>query len=276
VKDADCIAFLQWALPQLRLRWPGYRKVRRQVCKRVERRMKALSIESLDDYRRRLETHPEEWDVLDGFTRITISRFFREHDAFEYLCDTALPALRELAAPDPVQVWSAGCAGGEEAYTLVIAAHEQGIPLHVVGTDSDAHQLERARRASYSAGCLKDLPAPWRDASFAQQGESFALHDELRACVELLHQDIRKEMPNGPFHLILCRYLAFTYFDRPLQLYIAGRLLERTIPDGWVVLGKHESWPSDVPGLAEVRPGLRVYRVSRGSQLIDSRQENRR
>lgn len=265
MKDSECIAFLQWALPQLHLCWPGFRKVRRQVCKRVSRRMRELDIESIDAYRARLETDPGEWDVLDGFTRITISRFYREHDAFRYLCETVLPALHALASPNPVQIWSAGCAGGEEAYTLAIAAREQGIAVHIVGTDSDVHQLERAHRARYLVGSLKDLPVRWRDSSFEQQGDTYVLHAELRAPVELLHQDIGEEMPDGPFHLILCRYLAFTYFDQPLQVEVAERLLARMIPDGFVALGKHESWPPEVPGLVEVRPGLRIYRVSRGS-----------
>jgi chemotaxis protein methyltransferase CheR len=86
------------------------------------------------------------------------------------------------------------------------------------------------------------------------------LRDELRANVELLRQDIRRDMPAGPFHLILCRYLAFTYFDAQLQRKIAERLLMRTIPNGFLVLGKHESWPFDVSGLVETQPGLRVYR----------------
>ena len=87
------------------------------------------------------------------------------------------------------------------------------------------------------------------------------LRNQLRAPVELLHQDIREEMPDGPFHLVLCRYLAFTYFDAPLQLEIAERLLARSIPGGFVALGKHESWPGEMAKLVEVRPGLRVYRV---------------
>jgi chemotaxis protein methyltransferase CheR len=228
--------------------------------------MKDLDLQNVDAYRARLETDPTEWAVLDGLARITISRFFREHDVFEYLSDTALPALRAMAAPGPVKIWSVGCAGGEEAYTLAIAAHEREIPVRIVATDSDAHQLERARRARYSAGCLKDLPAHWQSSSFEQQGTAFVLRDHLRADVELLHQDIRKEMPDGPFHLISCRYLAFTYFDRPLQLEVAERLLARAIPGGLIALGKHESWPSDVPALFEVRPGLRVYRVLRDAQ----------
>ncbi len=226
MKDPDCIAFLQWALPRLQLRWPGYRKVRRQVCKRVDRRIRALGLDSVDAYRACLEAHPAEWAVLDDLTRITISRFFRERDAFTYLCEVALPELHQRVAQKPIRIWSAGCAAGEEAYTLSIAAHQQSIPLRIVATDSDEHQLVRAREARYSAGCLKELPARWRMSAFEQKGDEFVLRDELRADVELLRQDIRRDMPAGPFHLILCRYLTF----------------------------------EDVPGLVEAKPGLRVYR----------------
>jgi chemotaxis protein methyltransferase CheR len=58
--DADCVAFLQWALPQLGRRWAGYRKVRRQVCRRVWRRVGELGLDSLAEYRRRLEQDPDE------------------------------------------------------------------------------------------------------------------------------------------------------------------------------------------------------------------------
>ena len=260
VKDLECIAFLQWALPRLQLRWPGYRKVRRQVCKRVDRRIQALGLGSVDAYRARLETDPAEWAILDDLTHITISRFFRERDVFTYLCETALPKLHALAASEPVKIWSAGCAGGEEAYTLAIAARQQRIPVQIVATDWDEHQLGRAREARYSAGCLKELPVRWRMSAFEKEGDEFVLRDELRDDVELLRQDIRRDMPDGPFHLILCRYLAFTYFDAPLQHGIAERLLTRTMANGFVALGKHELWPMDVPGLVEAQPGLRVYR----------------
>jgi chemotaxis protein methyltransferase CheR len=223
--------------------------------------MAELGLQNAEAYRARLEADPAEWAVLDGFTRITISRFYRERDAFAYLCETTLPALHRLASGKPVQIWSAGCAGGEEAYTLAIAAREQGIPVRIVGTDSDVNQLERARRASYSSGCLKDLPPRWRASWFDQREEAFVLRNGLRGSVELLHQDIRKEMPDGPFHLLLCRYLAFTYFDAPLQLEMAERLLMRTVSGGFIALGKHESWPTDAADLVEVRPGLRIYRV---------------
>ena len=77
-EDQQWVAFLQWALPQLQLRWKGFRKVRSQVCKRIYRRMRSLQISSLDAYRLYLQRHPGEWRVLDTLCRITISRFYRD------------------------------------------------------------------------------------------------------------------------------------------------------------------------------------------------------
>lgn len=265
MQETECVEFLQWVLPRLQLRWAGYRKVRRQVCKRVSRRIRELGLDGVEAYRARLNAEPGEWAVLDDLTRITISRFFRDRDVFTYLCETVLPELHARRAPQAIRIWSAGCAGGEEAYTLAIAARERGIAVQILGTDCDAHQLARARAARYTGGSLKDLPARWRTSAFDEVGDELVLRRELFANVELLQQDIRREMPAGPFHLILCRYLAFTYFDAELQREIARGLLGRIVRDGYLALGKHESWPADVPGLDEARRGLRVYRRSAGS-----------
>ena len=76
--DAECVAFLQWALPRLDLRWQGFRKVHGQVCKRLKRRTKQLGLEGFDAYRERLAGDPDEWAVLDGMCHITVSRFYRD------------------------------------------------------------------------------------------------------------------------------------------------------------------------------------------------------
>jgi chemotaxis protein methyltransferase CheR len=73
--DRRRVDFLQWALPRLGLRWAGFRKVRRQVCRRLRRRLGELELADLDAYREHLEAHPEEWTVLDALIPITISRF---------------------------------------------------------------------------------------------------------------------------------------------------------------------------------------------------------
>ena len=83
--DRDCIAFLQWALPQQELRWPNFRKVRRQVCKRLTQRIGELGLDGFAAYRRRLEADPAEWRAFDECCYITISRFFRDKGVFEVL-----------------------------------------------------------------------------------------------------------------------------------------------------------------------------------------------
>ena len=78
IADAEGVQFLQWCLPRLRLRWLGFRKVRRQVYKRILRRLKELGFSGVDEYRSYLEGHPAEWAVLEALCWISISRFYRD------------------------------------------------------------------------------------------------------------------------------------------------------------------------------------------------------
>jgi chemotaxis protein methyltransferase CheR len=94
--EIQWVEFLQWALPRLGLRWPGFRKVRRQVIRRIARRIEALQLGDLDHYRRYLEAHAEEWPRLDGCCRITISRFYRDRQVFDALAQAGLPELVRL------------------------------------------------------------------------------------------------------------------------------------------------------------------------------------
>ena len=95
--DCECVEFLQWALPQLGLRWPGFRKVRRQVHKRIVRRLSELSLTRLSEYRDYLVIHSNEWALLDKLSRISISRFYRDRDVFNHLRDEILPDLARTA-----------------------------------------------------------------------------------------------------------------------------------------------------------------------------------
>jgi chemotaxis methyl-accepting protein methylase len=87
----------------------------------------------------------------------------------------------------------------------------------------------------------------------------------FRKHVEFRKQDIRRATPQGPFHLILCRYLAFTYFDQDVQREVATQLYDRVVPGGMLVLGKHESWPTDAPRVTEMKQGLRAYCAEKSS-----------
>ncbi len=224
----------------------------RQVCRRIRRRIAALGLDGFEDYRNYLETHEGESAELDGLCRVTISRFYRDRRVFERLEREVLPrSAREALERDaPARAWSAGCASGEEPYSLAIvwrlgvALRFPGAELEIVATDADLHLLERARRAVYPAGTLRELPYGWRERAFRHHGESFQLKQEFRPGVTLLQQDLRREMPEGPFDLVLCRNLAFTYFDEPLQHRILEEMAAHLAPGGLLVIGGHESLPA--------------------------------
>jgi chemotaxis protein methyltransferase CheR len=253
--DAECVAFLQWALVRLGLRWSGYRKVRGQVCKRITRRMRELGIPDLAAYRARLEQDRHEWIVLESLCHIPISRFWRDRGVFDRLADVILPDLAGLAAREgrPLAVWSAGCASGEEPYSLSIAfalgpAAAVGASIEILATDADEPLLERARRGVYGPGSLKDLPEAYRASAFDREDSFFCLRPAFRTPVTLRRQDIRAEMPAGPFDLVLCRNLAFTYFDRVQQRTFVPEFASRIRPGGVFVIGSHERLPAGAAG----------------------------
>src|SRR5262245_42618359 len=111
MRDPECVGFLQWALPRMGLRWQGFRRVHGQVCKRIGRRLRALGITDLGDYRRTLEKTPEEWAALEGLCRVSISRFCRDRALWSLLGDPVLPALAAEASRGgerALRAWSAG------------------------------------------------------------------------------------------------------------------------------------------------------------------------
>jgi chemotaxis protein methyltransferase CheR len=263
VRDRDCVDFLQWALPRLGLRWPAYRKVRGTVCKRVGRRLRALDLGDIDAYRDVLAADPQEWRRLEAFCRIPISRFCRDRGVFARLGRAVLPALARGGRL--VRCWSAGCASGEEAYSLRIVWREEvepafpGAELSILGTDAEPTMIARAEAACYGAGSLKDLPPEWRERAFDRADGEFRLKPGLKQGIVFRLQDIRETQPDGPFDLILCRNLAFTYFEDGLQAAILERIDHRLRPGGYLVIGSHERLPGAAPGYAQL-DGLPIYR----------------
>ena len=257
MKDVDCVDFLQWALPQLHLRWPGFRKVRRQVCKRIERRIRELQLPDIQAYRDYLQNAEEEWRVLDGLSRVTISRFYRDKRVFAMLEKEVLPQLAEQAiarGETNLRIWSAGCASGEEPYTLSLlwafGLRERYPKLnqHILATDANPHLLGRAVEACYTYGSVKNLPDQWRKKAFSCKNSDYYLHRSFCKPVEFRQHDVRDGVPDGPFHLVLCRNLVFTYFETPLQQAFLNQLQEAMHPQGVLLLGAHERLPEGENG----------------------------
>jgi chemotaxis protein methyltransferase CheR len=274
VRPPSCEAFLRWALPHLELAWPGFRRVRRQVCRRLGQRTQELRLPDLGAYRHYLEHHPDEWTVLDSFCRIPVSRFFRDREVFDCLRSEVIPCLARAVlerGTDEIRCWSAGCASGEEPYSLALlwqlglASDFPGVSLRIVATDVDQHLLERARLARYRRSSLREVPSAWIGEAFDQLGEWNEVKPRYRAGIEFLEQDIRQTLPSGCFDLILCRNLVFTYFDVPLQRRTLSRILRVLRPGGSLVIGRKERLPEGVRGVTSWVAPLGVYRRAAGS-----------
>ena len=261
-----CVEFLQWALPQMRMQWPGFRKVRRQVCRRIAGRIEELHLAGLSHYKTYLADHREEWKKLDSFCRISISRFYRDKSVFQFLQDVVLKELAQEAGTDSVRCWCCGCAAGEEPYTLSLLWHHFLKPsfpskdIEIIATDSMKHMLHRALKGHYAGSSIKELPAALLQAAFIRQNKQYLLKSAYRDSVRFIQQDVRKRMPAGPFHLILCRYLVFTYFDEKLQGELLEKILTRLVPGGALVLGKIDRLPYTTEKLESWSEGDRIYR----------------
>jgi chemotaxis protein methyltransferase CheR len=267
VSDIDCVTFLQWALPRLDMRWAGFRKVRGQVCKRVKRRIRDLGLDGFTAYRTRLEAEPQEWRVLDEYCRITISRFFRDRGVFEALRRRVLPDIAVRASQEEREArgWSAGCASGEEPYSLRIiwdievASRQPDADLSITATDIDQAMLERAREGCFEAASLRESPPHLVAQAFDRIGDRFCVRARHRAHLDFLQQDIRSVAPRGQFDLVLCRNLAFTYFAPALQTRVLTLFLEHILPMGYLVIGTHEQLPRQVPELAPLEGAPQIF-----------------
>lgn len=269
MEDAEGVRFLQWCLPKLRLRWRGFRRVRRPVYQSIERRLAQLRLPDLTAYRSYLESHEAEWPVLDELCRVPISRFYRDRAAFEYLELAVLSELSRMAlelGEKDLRVWSIGCASGEEPYTvaiiwrLAVAPEFPGLQLAILATDTDQEALERAKRGSYPSQSVRGLPPGMLAQAFSESPTGFVLKEDFRAGIEFLEQDVRVMVPDGPFHLILCRNVVFTYFDVGLQQHTLRQIVDRLVPGGALIIGVTESLPSDIDGLEPWSGKFKVYR----------------
>lgn len=272
MKDSDCINFLQWALPQMHMQWAGFRKVRRQVCKRIDRRLNVFDFSDIGKYREYLKTHTEEWSELANLCRITISRFYRDIMVFSSLQKEYFPQqLKHLAEEGKtvLNVWSVGCGSGEEPYTLSILWQQflsKAFPdcsIYILATDIDERLLQRAAKACYSYSSIKNIPVSLRKIAFTQQDGNYCLFPEYQQNIEFKYHDVHDQFPNKNFNVILCRNLVFTYFDIKLQKRVLADFKRHLTPNGLLVLGAHEKLPKDTIGYTALSENLGIYQPNK-------------
>jgi chemotaxis methyl-accepting protein methylase len=166
-----------------------------------------------------------------------------------------------------VRCWSAGCASGEEPYSLSILWKEKILPsfpdaaLEIIATDASEEMVERARYACYTRGSLREVPEAWVHKAFYRKDKFYCLRETCREYVSFYVEDIRDTMPDGPFDLVFCKNLAAMYFSRELANDVFKRISERMNTGAYLVLGNHEE--IDLQELKNIRlldRGMNLYR----------------
>ncbi len=243
--------------------------MRGQVCQRLAQRLEQLQLQDLVVYQRYLQNHPDEWQVLDGLCRVTISRFYRDKLVYATLAQEVMPALARQVqerGEQVLQCWSAGCASGEEPYTLallwerILQTQFPTLSIQILATDADSHLLLRAQQACYPYSSVKNLPGPWRETAFTQSEENYCLRPEYKKSVSFRQHDIRELLLQRRFQLVMCRNLVFTYYDDERQLMIAARLSGIIAEGGVLVIGVHESLPEGLDCFVPINKRLGLYK----------------
>ncbi len=235
-------SFLAEVLPPIGLCPTGFN--RRNIRRRVMRRMESHGIHDFRVYLSLLRRDRTELGIFRSTLTVTISRFFRNRRVFEILTHPILSSLAERKKP--ARAWSAGCASGEEPFTLRIIWEELADPkppLFLLATDIDETCLHRAREGLYRKSSLREVPRSVADRYFLREGEQYRLREEMVRSVEFRKHDLSVDPPPGVFDLVLCRNAAFTYFDVPRRIAVSKAIASALAPGGFLVIGRTEKLP---------------------------------
>ena len=242
----------------------GYK--RSSLMRRVDRRMAQVAVSGYPDYLDYLEVHPDEFVALFNTILINVTGFFRDTDTWEYLRAEVLGPLLATKSPDAaIRVWSAGCASGEEAYTLaIVLAEALGIEafrdrVKIYATDVDEEQLTEARQATYSAQSLEAVPAELAAKYFEPVGSRFSFRKDLRRSVIFGRNDLVQDAPISRIDLLACRN-TLMYFNAETQTAILSRFHFALADGGVMLLGKAEMLLSHGSIFAPIDLKRRVFR----------------
>lgn len=217
----------------------------RCLRRRIAVRMRARGVHTFEEYGRLLDRDRHEYELLLDALTINVTKFFRNPETYAAIDREIVPALYARVEPQ-LRLWSAGCASGEEPYSLAMLMHRYAIAqakrferVEVLGTDLDRASLAAAERAVYLESTLADTPDDLRQMYFPLK-PPYHIPREVRAAVQFRRHDLLREPFPDSQHLIVCRNVII-YFDRATQEALFERFAAALLPGGFLVLGRVET-----------------------------------
>jgi two-component system CheB/CheR fusion protein len=222
--------------------------------------------------------HPEEFALLFNTILINVTTFFRDPDAWTYMAEHIIPAMVKATEPErQIRIWSAGCATGQEAYTIAMLMcealgraefHER---VKIYATDIDEEALNQARSGTYSANDIKDVPLTLAEKYFTPVGKDYSFRSDMRRSIIFGRHDLLQDAPIPQLQLLICRN-TLMYFNAETQSRILRRFHFALRPSGYLFLGKAEMLLShgnlfNQVGL-EYRVFSKIVKVQLGDRLM--------
>ena len=222
----------------------GYKK--NTIFRRIRRRMTVSKTSSLKEYVHLLEENPAETDNLFKELLIGVTSFFRNKEAFEILKEKVFPEIINKDSQEPVRVWVAACASGEEAYSLAILAKEYQeserirVDMQFFATDVDPKALNTARNGRYKQNIESDVPSHLLQKYFQKKDDVYQVHKDIRDMITFAAHSTIKDPPYSKLDLISCRNFLI-YLESDVQKHVLNTFHYSLQPDKYLLLGHSET-----------------------------------
>jgi len=247
--------------------WSGYRKVRKGVKKRIHRHMNRLGCRNMDAYLAELRRNHEARQACELMMSVSISRFFRDREFWQTLEKKWLPELFNIRT-EKINVWSAGCACGDEVYSFLIVwdcleKNSGYLPkLNFLATDINPTYLDKARRGVYAGSSLKEVKEELLATHFYRKKgkKSYIVEASFAKDVVWKCHHLLADPPGSDFDVIFLRNNILTYYEDRLKIKAFKNVLASLAPYGLLVIGSHESLPFETEDLVRVPPHPFVFR----------------
>ncbi|MEO5898416.1 MAG: protein-glutamate O-methyltransferase CheR [Vicinamibacterales bacterium] len=216
------------------------------LMRRIVRRMQVVNMPTFEQYLGHLPVDRQEFTALFNTILINVTSFFRDKEVWDALASEVLPKVFASRPADaPYRVWSAGCASGQEAYSIVMLLAEQlGVEIvrehvRVYATDLDEEALAEARASTYTVRQVEGVPPKLLQKYFERSGDGFVFNRDLRRAVIFGHHDLVQDAPISRLDLLICRN-TLMYFNSDAQARILGRFYFSLNREGLILLGRAE------------------------------------
>jgi len=230
--------------------WDGYRRVRKGVKKRISRHMQQLGCRSVGEYLHLLERHEEVKKHCECFMTVSVSRFFRDRRLWKIIEDNIVPEILS-EKKEKVKFWGAGCACGEEVYSIkilweILRSRFDDMPdLEIWATDIHPVYLKKAQEGIYSVSSLKEVEQNLRENYFRFQEDQkkFRIRPSLQKGIFWKTHNMLNDFDEDNFEIIFVRNNLLTYYNDGIKQTAFKKVIKSLVKGGFLIIGSHEKLP---------------------------------